>query len=69
MYLVSRKKFEKTAKIIYDKSKYNYVYKNAFEECKELVNVGWLDELFSNNTKSGKNDKRKTGKKIAIIIP
>ena len=61
--LVNQKRFGKTAKIIYDKSKYNYTYKSAFEECKDLVNLSWWDELILPNTKSRKNFKSETGKK------
>ena len=53
--IVNEKKFSKTARSIYDKSKYNQSFKLAFEYCKGLVNLGWLESLMSYNRKTYKN--------------
>ncbi|WP_394992995.1 hypothetical protein [Emticicia sp.] len=55
--LVSHKRFEETAKSIYDKSKYDYTFKNALDECKDLVKITWFDEIFSSHLKQNKHSK------------
>lgn len=49
--LVNNKSFNKTARSIYDKSKYNSSFKVAFEHCRGLVNLSWWEELWKDNRK------------------
>jgi len=49
--LVNNKNFSKTARSIYDKSKYNSSFRVAFEHCRELVNLKWWEGLWSHNSK------------------
>lgn len=46
-HLVYNLNYKDTAKSIYDKSKYNYSFKTAFEQCKSLVNISWWDSLWN----------------------
>ncbi|AUC22653.1 hypothetical protein BTO15_11390 [Polaribacter sejongensis] len=45
--LVYRLDYTNTAKNIYDKSRYNYSFKAAFEQCKSLVSVTRWDSLWN----------------------
>ena len=44
--LVSKNKLSKSAKSIYEKSKYNHTFRTAFEICKDLVTISLWDSLF-----------------------
>jgi len=50
--LVNKKKFKQTARIIYDKSKKNDSFKISFEYCKNLVNLKFMEKVWSGNRKS-----------------
>lgn len=45
--LVSNKKFQKSARSIYDKAKYNPSFTPASEICKPLVSLNWFETIFS----------------------
>lgn len=55
--LVSKNKLHKSAKSIYEKSKYNYTFRTAFEICKDLVTISVWDLFFPS---SGMNRSYKT---------
>jgi nucleoside phosphorylase len=43
--LVSKHKFYKSARSIYDKAKFNNSFKPAFENCKDIVTLNWWESL------------------------
>lgn len=45
--VVFRLNYRESAKSIYDKSKYNYSFNPAFEQCKSLVSISWWDSLWN----------------------
>jgi len=45
--IVYRLNYKDSAKSIYDKSKYSYSFKAAYEQCKSLVSVPWWDSFWS----------------------
>ncbi len=45
--LVNSNKFKKTARSIYDKSKYNPSFTPAYELCRELVSLNWWESILS----------------------
>jgi len=49
--IVNEKKFSRTARTIYNKSKYNLSFNLAFEHCKDLVNLSLWESLIGNNSK------------------
>ena len=49
--LVSKNKFNKSAKSIYEKSKYNHTFRPAFEICKDLVSISVWDLFFPQSDK------------------
>ena len=55
--LINNKKFIKSARSIYEKAKYNSSFNNAFEMCRELVNLNWLESLFSFGVLNKQPDK------------
>ena len=44
--LVVKNRFNKSARSIYDKAKYNPSFNPAYEICKELVNLNWLESMW-----------------------
>lgn len=46
--IVKERKFTKTARSIYDKSKYDQSFNLAFENCRDLVNLHWWESPISN---------------------
>lgn len=58
--LVNKRKFSKTAKSIYDKSKNNDSFKISFEYCKNLVEVKFIEKVWSGGIKS--NFSKPSGK-------
>lgn len=61
--LVSRNRLSLSAKSIYDKSKFKDSFRLAFELCKNLVQIDFLDSLFGFSSKS-KVDKKLKDYKI-----
>lgn len=57
--LVIKRNFNKSARSIYDKSKYNKYFKPAFEKCKDIVTLNWWESLniFGTSPKEQLNDK------------
>lgn len=61
--LVNKYKFNKSAKSIYEKSKYNHTFRAAFEICQDLVTISFWDSFFSSS------DKQKKYKHETINMP
>lgn len=45
--MISKKNMVASAESIYKKSKFNYSFKPAFENCRTLVKLNWWDEIWS----------------------
>jgi nucleoside phosphorylase len=43
--LIKKYKFNKSARSIYDKARYNHSFKSAYENCKELVTLNWWESF------------------------
>lgn len=50
--LVTKNNFDKSARSIYDKAKYDPAFVAAYEICKELVRLNWFESLFGSVHKS-----------------
>lgn len=55
--LVRKNKFNKSARIIYDKVKYNNSFKSAYENCKELVTLNWWESILSSGSSTKESFK------------